>query len=173
MSRRPGELVHLARRFAGHAGSILRPRAPSVDDEAWARSWLSDAEAELWAAQAPVDRAHSLGVARLVADRGGGTEPARWVVAAALLHDVGKADAPLGLSGRTAATVLELARVRRAPGRLGRYLRYPATGAEHLAEIGSDPRVVVWAREHHLPPAARSAVVPLEVADLLAAADRG
>ena len=175
MSRWLGELAHLVRRFAGHAASIRRPSLPAEDDVVWARSWLGDAEAELWAAQAPVDRIHSLAVARRVATPTDLTTcPAapRWVVAAALLHDVGKADAPLGLTGRTVATLLELARVRRAPGSLGRYLCYPATGARWLEAAGSDPRVVAWAREHHLPPPRRSGTMPAAFAELLVAADR-
>ncbi len=191
MSRRRGELGHLARRFVDHARSAVRPRRPGPAEEAWARSWLSEPEAELWASQAVVDRAHSIAVAEAVAvavaahtaarctvagpaPTAPGPQPApeRWVMAAALLHDVGKADAHLGLIGRTTATVLELAHVGWAPARLGRYLRYPEEGARRLAAAGSDHRVVAWAREHHRSPAARSGAVPATTADLLADADR-
>lgn len=172
MSRGPGELAHLARRFADHAASVRRPSEPPPAEVAWAHSWLRAGEVDLWDAQAAVDRVHSLAVSHRVVESTSSSPPPRWVVAAALLHDVGKADAPLGLTGRTAATLLELAHLRAAPGALGRYLRYPETGAGWLAAVGSDPRVVAWAREHHRPPPRRSGAVPAAFADLLADADR-
>jgi putative nucleotidyltransferase with HDIG domain len=169
-----GELPHLARRFV----ASVRARPPSDDDERWAVGWLSAAEAELWRSQAAVDRAHTIAVARRVLEACGGTGEdgapvPRWQMAAALLHDVGKAEARLGVAGRTTATVLELVGVRRAPGRLGRYLHYTEVGAVRLAAVGADERVVAWAREHHRPPARWSAVVPDGEALVLAAADRG
>jgi hypothetical protein len=153
----------------------MRPRPPSPEDEAWAGGWLSAEERRLWAAQPAADRAHSLAVARRVApheERSAAVpEAERWVVAAALLHDVGKAEASLGVLGRSVATLVELAGVRRAPGRLGRYLHYPERGAARLAAAGSDARVVAWAREHHRAPEQWSGAVPEAVARQLAAAD--
>jgi hypothetical protein len=166
MARRWRELAHLAGRFAR---SVRPPTVPD-EDVAWARAWLRPAEMALWSAQAPVDRVHSVAVAR-AAVRGASTDGAPpWLAPAALLHDVGKVDAGLGALGRAVATVLELVGVHRAPGRLGRYLRYPETGAERLAAAGAAPEVVAWAREHHLPPA--SWTVPAPWAARLAAADR-
>jgi hypothetical protein len=127
----------------------------------------------LWRSQSPLDRAHTLAVARQVAVADADSGPPRWLVAAALLHDVGKAHADLGIVGRIAAALLELAHIRRAPGRLGAYLSYPERGASMLIDAGADPRVVAWAREHHVSRARWSGVVPLEDALLLARADRG
>ena len=93
-----------------------------------------------------------------------------WLVAAGLLHDVGKTSAQLGVIGRSAATVLELLGVGSAPGRLGRYLHYPVAGAAALQRAGSDPRVVAWAGEHHL--GAARWTVPASAGELLARADR-
>ena len=165
MARNWRELSHLAGRFA----RSFRPPPVTAEDEAWARARLRPEELALWSAQAPVDRAHSLAVARAVV-RGTSTEgvPA-WVGPAALLHDVGKADAGLGSVGRAVATVVELAGLGRAPGRLGRYLHYPEVGADRLAAVGAAPLVVAWAREHHLPPSQWT--VPRPWADRLAAAD--
>jgi cell wall-associated NlpC family hydrolase len=170
MARRWREAPHLARRFV----RALRPPTPGPADEAWVRSLLRPQEHALWAAQATVDRAHTIAVARAVA-RDAATAavagpPPGWLVPAALLHDVGKADAALGPIGRALATGLELVGLDRAPGRLGRYLRYPETGAAQLRAAGADPLVVDWAREHHAPPA--SWTVPAPWAALLAAADR-
>jgi hypothetical protein len=95
------------------------------------------------------------------------------VVAAALLHDVGKVEAGLGTFARVGATLLGGAlgreRLSHRPGRVGRYLRHDVLGADLLAAAGSDPLTRTWAREHHLPPA-RWTVDP-EVGAALKAAD--
>jgi hypothetical protein len=109
------------------------------------------------------DRRHAVAVARRVAVALGKVRPPeRAVVAAALLHDVGKVDSGLGTMGRVVATfgILGLGRERvegwagrRGPqGRVGRYARHPALGGLLLAGAGSDQLTVTWAAEHHLPP---------------------
>ena len=178
--RTVGELGHLARRawWTLRVSTAVGPAADRPgDDEAWACAWLSGREAALWRAQNPLDRRHTVAVARRVAPAAGAGGPRierrdapAWLVPAALLHDVGKSDAPLGLLGRTVATLAELVGVRRAPGALGRYLRYPERGAELLAAAGSRAEVVAWAREHHQPPGCWT--LPPLWARVLAAADR-
>jgi hypothetical protein len=142
----PLHLAHLAARFFG----ALDPRGPSADDEAWVAAQLSEAEQELWARMSGPDRRHAVGVARRVAD---GHAP--WVAVAALRHDVGKVDSDLSTLARVPATLAGLVNRQRAAagdGRIARYLRHDAIGAELLIAAGSDPDVVAWAREHHLPP---------------------
>jgi HD superfamily phosphodiesterase len=110
---------------------------------------LNEGEQELWARMSGPDRRHAVGVARRV----GGNEPA--VTLAALLHDVGKVDSDLSTLARVPATLAGLVdrdRATRGAGRISRYLRHDAIGADLLAAAGSDPLVVAWAREHHLPP---------------------
>jgi hypothetical protein len=125
------------------------------------------------------DRRHAAGVARRVEQRLG-AEAGRPVVAAALLHDVGKVVAGLGVFGRVAATLaaLMVGRSRaegwgetppELAGRLGLYLRHPELGGELLTRAGSDPLTVAWAREHHRP--ADRWTLPRPVADALKAAD--
>jgi hypothetical protein len=175
--------VHRARRFL----SVLAGEGPAPADDEWAAAWLSEPERELFAAMAPVDRRHSIGVARAVATvrpAGAGApggSSVDWVMAAALLHDVGKASARLGILGRVLATLLGwLGGARWADAlvarggvlqRVGRYLRYPDLGAEALCRAGSDERVVAWAREHHRPQPEWT--VPVEEGRLLRAADDG
>lgn len=159
--RTVAEIPHLVRRFVDG----LRSGAPSAEDERWART-VAGPGADLWSAQADRDRRHTLAVARAV---DGPTTPS-WVLRAALLHDVGKTLAAIGVFGRACATVLELLRISSVPGRLGRYLDYPVLGAQLLAEAGLESEVVRWAAEHHAPP--RAWTVPVTWAERLAAADR-
>ncbi len=110
-----------------------------------------------------------------------GAGATRPVLAAALLHDVGKLDANLRTYGRVVAT-LSGAVVRRDPEvigdwtrtrgftrRVGLYLQHDRLGADLLALAGSDPLTVAWAREHHRPP--DEWTVPAEVGHALRAAD--
>ena len=166
-------MLHLVRRFFGS----LRPGGPGAADEAWARSFLVDGEARLWARLSGADRRHVVGVARRVvaalADR------ERPVVAAALLHDVGKLDSGLGTYGRVVATLSaavagrssaeQWSRSRGFTRRVGLYLRHPELGGDMLALAGSDPLTVAWAREHHSPPTSWS--VPAAVGQALKDAD--
>ena len=172
MSGQRFEPFHWAGRFA----RSIRPSAPSPGDRAWAGEWMSPAEAALFDAMDDRDRSHSIGVARKVASVS--EDPA--MLAAALLHDVGKSRARLGLVGRVVATLVGvvardawLARFAGGMGLAGRvatYLDYPALGRTLLTEAGSDPLVAAWAAEHHWPPAEWS--VPAAVGHVLADADR-
>jgi hypothetical protein len=145
------------RRFAG----ALRPGGPPAADDAWVVALLDPDEVRLWRRMSGADRRHAVGVARRVdaALAGGASRP---LLAAALLHDVGKVDSGLGPLRRAAATTAELAwghgaarrwRERGGPvGRMGRYLCHDEIGADLLVAAGSHRLVVAWAREHHLPP---------------------
>jgi hypothetical protein len=168
------QLFHLAKRFVG---SLMATDPPPADD-AWARRHLLPGEQQLWASMPAADRSHAVGVSQRVA-RALGAAATRPVLAAALLHDVGKTEAALGTFGRAVATVhAALAGPRRAGswrsasgwrGRVGRYVAHPELGAVLLRAAGSDPLTVAWAAEHQGQD--RSGVVPAEVAAALAAAD--
>ncbi len=161
--------VHLVRRFAGS----LWPGGPGAADEAWARDALIPAEVSLWARMSGPDRRHAVGVARRTIETLGDEASTRPVVAAALLHDVGKIDAGYGTFRRSLATAYSLVlgheRARGSSGRMGRYLRHDVIGAEMLQAAGSDGLTVAWAREHHLDPSRWSVARP--VADALKDAD--
>lgn len=151
-----GGLFHLTRRFVGS----LRPGGPRESDRAWVESVLSEAEYALWRRQYGPDRRHTAAVAREV-ERRLGHEAAPPVLAAALLHDIGKIDADLGTWGRVVATVSakvaghETASLwTKSTGftrKVGLYLQHPRIGADMLEMAGSDPLTVAWAAEHHLP----------------------
>ncbi len=168
--------AHLTKRFVGS----LRPARLSSDDAVWAAEQLLPAERELWAQMSPADRRHALGVARDV-ERRLGVEATRPVLAAALLHDVGKIDAGLGTYGRVMATLSGAAigrdpvmidrwtHVRGFTRKVGLYLQHDRLGGDLLAMAGSDPITVAWAREHHLPP--EEWTVPEGIGAALKAAD--
>ena len=166
--------MHLVKRFFGS----LRPGGPRTADEQWVETVLSEAELGLWRRMANPDRRHAVGVARRV-ERLLGHEATRPVLAAALLHDVGKVASGLGTYGRVVATLAGAAAGRATAAewsrrggftrRVGLYLRHPSLGGDMLAMAQSDPVTVAWTREHHLPPDRWT--VDRKLADALKAAD--
>ncbi len=177
-----GSAGHLAVRFLGS----LRPGGPPAADEAWAKSQLLPGERALWVRMSGADRRHAIGVARDALGRLEGAEAEavgvvpRPVVAAALLHDVGKVEADLGTWARVAVTLIALGAGRNrvadwATGAekwreaAGRYVTHDRIGAELLVAAGSDPLTAAWAREHHSPES--SWTVPLQFGNALKAAD--
>ena len=147
---------HLARRFF----ASLRPGAPKAADEAWARSQLLPDEVGLWDRMSNPDRRHAVGVARDV-ERALGHEATRPVLAAALLHDVGKIESGLRTYGRVVATLCGMivgrdhakvwTRSRGFTRKVGLYLLHPDLGGDLLGMAGSDPLTEAWTREHHKP----------------------
>ncbi|HTV12136.1 MAG TPA: hypothetical protein VME20_09760 [Acidimicrobiales bacterium] len=171
-----GSWRHLGSRFFG----ALSPAGPCAEDEDWALRSLLEGERSLWHRMSGPDRRHAVGVAKealeLLCEQGPGTAegaeaPAdvpREVVAAALLHDVGKLESSLGTFSRVAVTLATMAagrerllnwsegaQARHASSwraRAGLYLVHDSLGARLLEDAGSDPFTVSWAREHHLSP---------------------
>jgi hypothetical protein len=160
-----GSWGHLAGRFFG----ALSPAAPPPEDEAWALSSLLEGEQMLWRRMSGPDQRHAVSVARDTVRLLGPDGPPPEVVAAALLHDVGKVEASLGTFARVSVTLAALtvgrARLLRwagasgRPGRVSRrarvglYLTHDRLGAQLLEAAGSRALTISWAREHHLEPA--------------------
>ncbi len=169
-----GGMTHLVRRFVGS----LLPGGPSRPEQAWVDEQLLASERALWARMRGPDRRHATEVAHRV-ERSLGHQATRPVLAAALMHDVGKIESGLRTYGRVIATLS--ARVAGAQTayawrghrgfvrRVGLYLLHPEIGADLLALAGSDPLTVAWAREHHLPPS--DWTVRRDLAEALKAAD--
>ena len=166
--------AHLVTRFFGS----LRPGGPGRTAESWVAERLLPGEHELWRRMSGPDRRHAYGVARRV-ERALGDEASRPVLAAALLHDVGKLDSRLRTYGRVVATLSgrfagpEMAHLWRTKTgitrRVGLYLLHPDIGGDHLALAGADPLTVAWTREHHLPE--EQWTIPLHLARALKDAD--
>lgn len=155
-----GSAAHLATRFLG----ALWPAGPPAHDERWALAQLLPGERRLWRRMRGPDRRHAVAVARSSAQllEDAGETPRREILAAALLHDVGKVASPLGAFGRTAATVTA---VVLGPERLAvcndssgwraavrLYVEHDRVGGQLLREAGSDPFTIAWAEQHHEPP---------------------
>jgi len=165
---------HLVKRFFGS----LRPGGPPAADEAWVAGILLPAEHELWVRMPGADRRHAVGVARRV-EVALGNEATRPVLAAALLHDVGKTVSGLGTYGRVVATLsgkvaghdmaVAWTETRGFTRRVGQYLEHPRLGGDLLGMAGSDPLTEAWAREHHSP--ADEWTVPAEIGAALKASD--
>jgi hypothetical protein len=98
----------------------------------------------------------------------GSDQAPREVIAAALLHDVGKVESSFGTFARVGVTFAALAfgrsRLLRWAGdpsesgrpsrraRVGLYLTHDRLGAKLLERAGSQALTVSWAAEHHLAP---------------------
>ena len=137
----PGSFGHLSARFFDY----LRARPLTDADRQTIMSILSGEEARIFFEQGPKDQAHGFAAALVVLDSGQST---RERLRAALLHDVGKRTAGLGVFGRVAASVLikmgfPLTR------RLKAYRDHGPVGAADLEAAGSPPLVVEFARTHH------------------------
>ncbi len=141
----------------------MRVHALTECDLAELAGWIHGAALDLYLSQPPSDQRHGLDSARFVAARGGSSE----AVVAALLHDVGKRHARLGVLGRTIATLLSLVRLP-GRGRFGLYLDHGNLGADELVGLGFDSLVVDFARHHH---GYRPATIGEADWDLLVAAD--
>jgi putative nucleotidyltransferase with HDIG domain len=159
-----GSWRHLAGRFFG----ALSPRGPARADESWALDHLIDGEQSLWHRMSGPDRRHAVRVARDSIELLEPEQARQEVVAAALLHDVGKVESSFGTFARAAVTFMAIAfgRTRlvswagdasgkRRPSwrtRVGLYLTHDKLGAEMLQHAGSQQLTVSWAAEHHLAP---------------------
>ena len=154
------QLAHLIRRFFGSLSS----RSLSPEEQAEVAALLRSREAPLFWGQAALDQRHGLECARRAqADAPGRTDLAR----AALLHDVGKRHAGLGILGRSLASGLHLFRIP-TRGRFERYLDHGGLGAADLEQAGSDPSTIAFTRHHHT---GRPDLIPFDDWDVLQRAD--
>jgi putative nucleotidyltransferase with HDIG domain len=138
----------------------------SDGDRAEALSHLGPELGELFLHMAVRDQQHALRVLHRLHDAG------PLLCQAALLHDVGKADAPLGTVGRSLVVLAEatgtLPPLRRLPlvgGRFSRYLRHAEIGAEMLKAAGADPDLVEIVAEHEAGRPARPETASLQAVD--------
>jgi len=123
-------------------------------DDAFAAAWLPRVEYDLYRRMDPRDRDHACRVARALLELAPGAAPT--LVRAALLHDVGKADAPYRPWERIVVHVYTPASdaSRRAPTRgvaaaWRRHRDHAARGAAMILAAGGDAAVAELVRHHH------------------------
>jgi len=137
----------------------LRPRPLDDDDRRILAATLPSAGRALFATMSRNDQRHSLTVYRSL--RGRGCEDAD-LLAAALLHDVGKGGGRVPLWTRPPVVLLRrfapdtLDSLAQAPDRWWRRpfyyaLRHPRIGADLAAQVGLSARAVEMIRTHHQP----------------------
>jgi hypothetical protein len=167
---------HYLRRFF----TSLSRRPPAAADDAWAVALTTAAERPLFTRLSNQDRRHLVAGARQVdAALGPDADPV-WV-RAALLHDVGKFHADLGVIGRSVSTVCAHGLGRRRVhawagrpglrGRIGRYELHGEIGADELRAAGSPEPVAEWSALHHHPDRFASSPIPAEILVVLDRAD--
>ena len=137
----PGTWSHLAERFREGVRSTPLDRPES----SWVESRLTGPEWSAFRGQSAADQRHGYSAARLVVAELG---EHRAAVRAALLHDIGKRHARLGLAGRVLASV---AIRMRLPlwGRARTYRDHGPIGSRELSGWGAEELVVEFARAHH------------------------
>jgi hypothetical protein len=124
---------HLARRWRT---SLDRSSLSAADDD-FVRRVLTAGEYDLWSNMTLADRRHSIVVARRFVNFAPDADEAE--IAAALLHDVGKTQAPLATTERIFATVLgSVLRLRRWDA----YRRHEEIGLELCRRLPSRPRTL-------------------------------
>lgn len=137
----PGSPAHLFRRFFDVASS-----KPLTESEQQAvRSWLTPELAALFFAQQTADQRHGHQAALVVV---GDVRHDDDTIVAALLHDVGKRHARLGVFGRSLASLMILARLP-LNDRMRAYRDHGLNGARELARLGAPSLAIDFAMHHH------------------------
>ncbi len=143
--------------YLNAARRTVRAALPGLarPDDEWARARLGRAEHAVFARLPAQERAHGVEVAKRVLRLRPDADAE--LVAAALLHDVGKLGTPNGVVVRVLTHLLPPARTLAEPrqrglagGRQAR-VHHAEYGAEMLARAGSSPRIVHLVRYHHSP----------------------
>lgn len=131
------DMFHLSKRFFSSLSV-----APLNDlEQAWVKDVLSAEEHALWCTQAIVDQRHSCDIARRFVEIR--SLASRDEIAGALLHDIGKIDAGLGIMARVVATVLPL-----PTARFVAYRHHQQRGAQMLKTIGSSDITIALVAGH-------------------------
>lgn len=131
------DVFHLIRRFFSSLSA-----APLNDlEQAWVKDVLSVREHDLWCTQAIVDQRHSCDIARRFVEIR--SLASRDEIAGALLHDIGKNDAGLGIMARVVATVLPL-----PTPRFVAYRHHQQRGAQLLKTIDSSDITIALVAGH-------------------------
>ena len=157
----PGSPSHLVARFF----DVATAKPLSSEEVAFVHDWLTGNLASVFFEQPVADQRHGHYAAQMVIAHG--LERAD-VVEAALLHDIGKRHARLGLFGRVLASILIKIRVPLLR-RVTAYRDHGPVAAAEMAELGASRLTVEFAMHHH---GARPASIPVETWRVLQIADQ-
>lgn len=137
----PGSLAHLTTRFF----DVLTARPLDLVEKTTVDTWLSPRLRPPFFEQSAADQRHGYEAALSVIAQGIDDED---VIVAALVHDVGKRHARLGIIGRSVASLLILARLP-LTDRMKTYRDHGIVGAKELADLGAPPMAIDFALHHH------------------------
>lgn len=137
----PGSPAHLVRRFF----DVASARQLTDYEQAEVGEWVSGDLQTLFLAQDHADQRHGYEAARSVIELGRASPD---VIEAALLHDIGKRHAGLGLVGRSAASVLIVLNLPLS-ARMSAYRDHGPVGSAELADAGAGSLAVDFALHHH------------------------
>jgi len=157
----PGSPAHLFARFF----DVATAQRLTPSERASVTVWLPPSTEEVFFSQDDADQRHGYQAALSVLASG---VEERGVVMAALLHDVGKRHARLGLIGRTIASLLILFHLP-LPERMAIYRDHGAVAARELGVLGVPSLVIDFALHHH---GRRPPTIAPRVWDVLMAADQ-
>ncbi|HEX2403270.1 MAG TPA: hypothetical protein VHM29_01105 [Acidimicrobiia bacterium] len=136
----PGTLGHLTRRFF----DVLFATPLDSGERAAIEGWLDSAQAWVFFSQSDPDQRHGFHAALVSISGGAGLE----VIRAALLHDVGKRHARLGVLGRSVAS-MAIRLGLPLPMRWRLYRDHGEIASRELAGLGYQGLIVEFARHHH------------------------
>ncbi|CAN5831466.1 hypothetical protein BH23ACT4_BH23ACT4_10820 [soil metagenome] len=139
----PGSFGHLSARFFDY----LMAKPLTDEDRQTVTSILTSSETGIFFEQSRKDQAHGFDAALVVLDSAKSTDE---LIRAALLHDVGKRRAGLGVLRRVASSIL-IKLGMPLPPKMRLYRDHGPVGATDLEAAGSPPLVVEFARAHHGP----------------------
>ena len=156
----PGSLGHLTRRFF----DVLLAAPLDAAERAAIEGWLDSGQAWAFFSQSDPDQRHGLHAALVTISGGAELE----VIRAALLHDVGKRHARLGILARSFASMAIRLGLPLTP-RWRLYRDHGEIAANELAGLGCQGLIVDFARHHH---DERPSGIPTSTWDLLQLADQ-
>lgn len=135
-----GSLSHLTRRFF----DVLTSKPLSISERATVVSWLAPEMAEVFFEQMDADQRHGYHAALSVISDG---HDHGEVITAALMHDVGKRHAHLGVIGRSVASVMIVLGLPLTE-RMVLYRDHGGIGARELVELQAPSLAVEYALHH-------------------------
>lgn len=137
----PGSPAHLFRRFFDVASAKPLTKSEQLAVE----SWLTPELAQVFFEQGAADQRHGYHAALVVVAAGRSSDE---VLVAALLHDVGKRHARLGVLGRSLASLMILFGLPLGD-RMRAYRDHGLNGAGEMARLGAPSLAIDFAMHHH------------------------